>query len=616
MTYDSSVNIQSLQIDPNKSIVVKSVKKWISNVGQYVLKVRTRKADIYYSMTKNISVQGINASGFWMYDNTGNYANVPANLVIDKLEQHWYFVDANSGKTWLLQQSETGYYYNRYQQITAGNVFAFVYCVQPGVEWINYLTSHNTIENPVNASNLPEDKFVNFMAPIWLVESHETTWKDELNEWFVGSGFATITVGGQLVLDRLLRWAIEGALSKTSETALIKPYLENVDDVLEDTVPLLEGVSGTELQEMQVVVNDGITAIGKATTATEVQAVKSILPDTISALQGASSQAEANTITQITQTAFAQLEGASAMEAQAIEEVLPQVFSKLSGATEAELQEATTAVESEFAELDTAGTQVEVETIKERLPYRVEEAIEESGSGNCFTGDTLVVTKDGFKYISEIQVGDQVCEENPETGAKRIGKVTHLIIKDTKTLVHVFIGNTEIRTTSTHPFWIEEIGWVSAGKLVRGDKVKLSTDKWADVTALCIEELEEPVKVYNFEVEGLHTYFVTSKGVLVHNVCNHGPHNWANADLLGEHFDEHGSEFGAASEVEYAEMANDFYNNAELFLQKVDDEGILRVYDLNTNTFGSYTEDGFTITFFKPDGRMAYWRAQQGEEIY
>lgn len=34
-----------------------------------------------------------------------------------------------------------------------------------------------------------------------------------------------------------------------------------------------------------------------------------------------------------------------------------------------------------------------------------------------------------------------------------------------------------------------------------------------------LEKLEEKVKVYNFEVEGFHTYYVGQTGVLVHNKC-------------------------------------------------------------------------------------------------
>ncbi len=33
------------------------------------------------------------------------------------------------------------------------------------------------------------------------------------------------------------------------------------------------------------------------------------------------------------------------------------------------------------------------------------------------------------------------------------------------------------------------------------------------------EILESPVKVYNFEVEDFHTYFVGEEGVWVHNIC-------------------------------------------------------------------------------------------------
>ena len=33
------------------------------------------------------------------------------------------------------------------------------------------------------------------------------------------------------------------------------------------------------------------------------------------------------------------------------------------------------------------------------------------------------------------------------------------------------------------------------------------------------ELLKSPVKVYNFEVEDFHTYYVSNKAVLVHNFC-------------------------------------------------------------------------------------------------
>lgn len=67
-------------------------------------------------------------------------------------------------------------------------------------------------------------------------------------------------------------------------------------------------------------------------------------------------------------------------------------------------------------------------------------------------------------------------------------------------------------------------GWVAAKELVVGDKLELLDGGDAYVDAITTEQFEEPVKVYNFEVEDFHTYFVGENSILVHNVCsgNHG----------------------------------------------------------------------------------------------
>lgn len=46
---------------------------------------------------------------------------------------------------------------------------------------------------------------------------------------------------------------------------------------------------------------------------------------------------------------------------------------------------------------------------------------------------------------------------------------------------------------------------------------------------------------------------------------------------------------------------------------KTDMDGIIRVYDPETNTFGSYNSDGTTRTFFKPRGGQKYFDNQPGE---
>jgi len=72
------------------------------------------------------------------------------------------------------------------------------------------------------------------------------------------------------------------------------------------------------------------------------------------------------------------------------------------------------------------------------------------------------------------------------------------------------------------------------------------------------------------------------------------------ANLL-DHFTRHGADFGATSAEDYADQAQSFLARRGSFQQLVDDNGVTRVYDPETNTFGSYNANGTTRTFFKPD---------------
>jgi long-subunit acyl-CoA synthetase (AMP-forming) len=62
-------------------------------------------------------------------------------------------------------------------------------------------------------------------------------------------------------------------------------------------------------------------------------------------------------------------------------------------------------------------------------------------------------------------------------------------------------------------------GWVAACKLRAGDILVTVNGEYVVVEKVQHEILESPVKVYNFEVEGFHTYYVSNIAVLVHNMC-------------------------------------------------------------------------------------------------
>jgi len=88
--------------------------------------------------------------------------------------------------------------------------------------------------------------------------------------------------------------------------------------------------------------------------------------------------------------------------------------------------------------------------------------------------------------------------------------------------------------------------------------------------------------------------------------------NWGNEDTLQDHFDRHGSDFDSKTPQEYAQQANKFYKNRSQYQVKVDKNGVTRVYDPKTNTFGSYNADGSTKTFYKPTGGQNYFNNQPG----
>ena len=66
---------------------------------------------------------------------------------------------------------------------------------------------------------------------------------------------------------------------------------------------------------------------------------------------------------------------------------------------------------------------------------------------------------------------------------------------------------------------MEGHGWTNASDLKVGDKVRLEDGTTGIVEKAKHAALDNPVTVYNFEVEDFHTYYVSEQKVLVHNTC-------------------------------------------------------------------------------------------------
>ena len=113
------------------------------------------------------------------------------------------------------------------------------------------------------------------------------------------------------------------------------------------------------------------------------------------------------------------------------------------------------------------------------------------------------------KYIEDIKVGDIVKSFDVGTSSTVNSKVTETYVHSDR---YYMIINGIIKTTSVHPFYSDG-KWIEAGDLSVGDKI-LHVDG-IEHTIETIELSNEPVTVYNFEVDGTHNYF--AEGYLVHN---------------------------------------------------------------------------------------------------
>ena len=160
----------------------------------------------------------------------------------------------------------------------------------------------------------------------------------------------------------------------------------------------------------------------------------------------------------------------------------------------------------------------------------------------CFVAGTMVLV--GFdadgnaisKPIEEVAEGDVVLAraDGDEADGLDARAVARVFRRTSDHLRHVryvdAAGNAEhVQTTDEHPFWVEGRGWTAAGDLrpgdVLGDADGLGGARLTVLSSVR-EEHPEGVAVYNFEVEGDHTYLVEDGAAgggqawaWVHNRC-------------------------------------------------------------------------------------------------
>ncbi len=138
---------------------------------------------------------------------------------------------------------------------------------------------------------------------------------------------------------------------------------------------------------------------------------------------------------------------------------------------------------------------------------------------SCFAAGTPVWTTDGPKPVEQIQVGDMVLSQNPNSGELCYKPVLRATERSAVELLTVQIGDQLFDCTGGHLFWSVGEGWSKARELA--PETALHTVRG---TARVEAVQPGPTKpTFNLVVADFNTYFVGQQKILVHDVTPREP---------------------------------------------------------------------------------------------
>ncbi len=125
----------------------------------------------------------------------------------------------------------------------------------------------------------------------------------------------------------------------------------------------------------------------------------------------------------------------------------------------------------------------------------------------CFVAGTLIRLLYGCKAIERILIGDRVLSRDQyNPSAAVVEQVVEEVFVRLAPVVRLTVGGRELRPTGEHPFYVPGRGWVLAWSLRRGDMIQTLSGE-----PVMVEDMVDAgavVRVYNFRVRELQTYFV------------------------------------------------------------------------------------------------------------
>ena len=198
-----------------------------------------------------------------------------------------------------------------------------------------------------------------------------------------------------------------------------------------------------------------------------------------------------------------------------------------------------------------------------------------------FSSGSLGDTQHGKRAIESLKVGDLVWAKDESTGEIALKPIVQTFERVApSTLVLTFSNGETIETTVEHPFYVQDRGFTPAGLVALGNSIVTRAGPSLQVTR--IEKHSSPQRVYNFEVEDYHTYFVGEGALWTHNtVCDIFNGARAKADSLRSLPNSKRPEMACAMELNDGQIlvgASKFKNETlEEFQARVDPDGRVRL---------------------------------------
>jgi hypothetical protein len=123
---------------------------------------------------------------------------------------------------------------------------------------------------------------------------------------------------------------------------------------------------------------------------------------------------------------------------------------------------------------------------------------------SCFPAGTMILTIQGGRPIEALKIGDLVLTQEIRTGELSYRPIQATTLRPTTPVLKVKFSNQSVLVTPGHPFWVNGLGWRTAGTLSPG----MSLHGMAGAMIVENVEASRATEAYNLVVSESHNYFL------------------------------------------------------------------------------------------------------------